>query len=59
MRLCLHECVTFSTIYVANPRTNPLIKCLEYSHVVSLPLQSVMEVANFCAMMDTLVDRDE
>ena len=28
------------------------------SQVVSLPLQSVMEVANFCAAMDTLIDPD-
>ena len=27
--------------------------------VVSLPLQSVMEVANFCAAMDTLIDEDD
>ena len=28
------------------------------SQVVSLPLQSIMEVANFCAAMDTLIDQD-
>ena len=28
------------------------------SQVVSLPFQSVMEVANFCAAMDTLIDQD-
>ena len=28
------------------------------SQVVSLPLQSVMQVANFCAAMDTLIDQD-
>ena len=27
--------------------------------MVSLPLQSVMVVANFCAAMDTLIDQDE
>ena len=28
------------------------------SQVVSLSLQSVMEVANFCVAMDTLIDQD-
>ena len=28
------------------------------SQVVSLPLQSVIEVANVCAAMDTLIDQD-
>ena len=28
------------------------------SQVVSLPLQLVMEVANFCAAMDTLIGQD-
>ena len=29
------------------------------SQVVSLPLQSVIQVANFCAAMDTLIDQDD
>ena len=42
---CLYECV-----YVC---FHP-----EYSQVASLPLQSVtLEVANFCAAMDTLIDQ--
>ena len=28
------------------------------SHVVSLPLQSLIPVANFCAVIDTLIDQD-
>ena len=34
--------------------------CILNSQVVSLPLQSMIkvEVANFCAVMDTLVDED-
>ena len=34
-------------------------ECILSSQVVSLPLQSVMEVANFCAATDTLIDQDE
>ena len=40
--------------------TTELIKSTCVTHIAPgvLPLQSVMEVANFCAVMDTLVEQD-
>ena len=35
-----------------------LLNSILSSQVVSLPCKSVMEVANFCAAMDTLIDQD-
>ena len=46
----------------ANRQTNTIKSITSFilnSQVVSLSLQSVMEVANFCAAMDTLIDQDE
>ena len=44
-------------MYVSLEKKN----CLPINDVpyLSLPLQSVMEVANFCAAMDTLIDQDD
>ena len=42
---------------VATLEIGPYIPTILSSQVVSLPLQSV-EVANFCAAMDTLIDQD-
>ena len=35
-----------------------LPKLILSSQVVSLPCKSVIQVANFCAAMDTLIDQD-
>ena len=39
--------------------TAGILEVILSSQVVSLSLQSVMEVANFCAAMDTLIDQDD
>ena len=46
-----------STAWAQPINCNKIITILS-SQVVSLPFQSVMEVANFCAAMDTLIDQD-